>query len=325
MSAPTPTPVGTGTDGHATVPVRGVRHVLSDFVQISKPRILYLLLIVAWSSMLVAAGGWPGWRPFLFVTLAGAASTASAGALNHVVERNRDARMKRTADRPVASGRLGVESAIAYSAVMALASYLLLEVPGYHYAAALNVMAIVYYVVVYTLLLKPTTPQNIVIGGFAGSFPALIGWTAVTHNLTLPAAAPAYLLAALVFLWTPPHFWSLALLYKDDYSKAEYPMMPNVRGEASTRRQILVYAVLTVLASGVLVLPGPLRGGSWVYLACAVVLGAMLLARSVALVRDPAPARYRAFFLFTISYLGLLLIGLMVDRLVLPWQPALPW
>lgn len=295
------------------VPARTTKAVAADFYAISKPRILYLLLVVAWSAMFVAARGWPGWKPFIAVTLAGAASTAAAGALNHVVERKKDARMKRTADRPVASGRLSARNAIVYAAVMSVLSYLFLEVVGLHYAAALNVMAIAYYVVVYTVILKPTTPQNIVIGGFAGSFPALIGWTAYTNSLALPAALPAYVLAGLVFLWTPPHFWSLALLYKDDYAQAEFPMMPNVRGEASTRRQIIVYSVLTSLASLVLVF---LRDAGIIYAVAAVVLGVLLVVRSVAMHRAPDAKRYRSFFFFSIMYLGFLLIALIIDRVV---------
>ncbi|MES2154175.1 MAG: heme o synthase [bacterium] len=313
-----------GVEGPVAAPARAMRSVVADYVQISKPRILLLLLIVAWAAMFVAYAGWPAWKPFVAVTLAGTFSVASSGALNNVVERHRDARMKRTSTRPVASGRLSVRHAVTYAAVMAALSFACLAVLQLWLAAAFTVGAIAYYVVIYTVLLKPTTPQNIVIGGLAGSFPAVIGWTAATNSLAWPAVAPALVLALLVFLWTPAHFWALALLYKDDYGAADYPMMPNVRGEPSTRRQIVVYSALTLLGSLVLAVPGVggpgLRAAGWLYLGVAVILGAVLVLRSVKMLRRHTPQAYRSFFFFTIQYLGVLLIALMVDRVVL--RPA---
>ncbi|MEK6976636.1 MAG: heme o synthase [Candidatus Thermoplasmatota archaeon] len=292
---------------------RTARSIAADYLAISKPRILLLLLIVAWAAMFVAAGGLPDWKAFLAVTLGGSFSTAASGAFNNVIEKGRDGRMARTANRPVAAGRITRTAATAYAAVMSLLSFAVLWLPGYHMAALLTVGAIAYYVVVYTALLKPTTPQNIVIGGLAGSFPALIGWAAQTGGLAWPGAAPALVLAALVFVWTPAHFWSLALLYKDDYAAAEYPMMPNVRGEASTRRQIFVYAVATLLTSLLLIAT---QDASWVYLVAAVGLGGLLVGRSWSLLVTHNPSAYRGYFFFTIQYLGLLLVALMVDRVV---------
>jgi len=299
---------------------RGARAVLADYVAISKPRILILLLMVAWAAMFVAARGVPGWKPFLAVTLGGTFSTAASGALNNVLERTRDARMGRTARRPVASGRVTPAAATAYGLVMAALSVLVLALPGYTWAAAFTAAAIAYYVLVYTVALKPATPYNIVIGGLAGSFPAVIGWTAATGTLAWPAALPAVVLALLVFLWTPAHFWSLALLYKDDYAAAEYPMFPNVKGERATRMQIFAYALLTALSSLVLVAA---RDAGWVYLAAALLLGGVLVLRSWRLLADFNPKAYRSFFLFTIQYLGFLLLALMADRM-LP-LPRLPW
>ena len=309
-------------------PERPFRAVAADFYAISKPRILYLLLVVAWAAMFVAArdqhqslAAWPFWRAFLAVTLGGAFSTAASGAFNNVIERRRDAQMQRTATRPVASGRLSVMAASVYGTVMAVAAVAVLAIPGYGLAAAFTAGAIAYYVLVYTVVLKPTTPQNIVIGGLAGSFPALIGWTAATGTVSWPGSLPALVLAALVFLWTPAHFWSLALLYKEDYASAGFPMMPNVRGEASTRRQVFVYSCATVLCSLILLAS---QEASWIYLAAALLLGGLLVVRSWKLLADHTPKAYRSFFLFTIQYLGFLLLALMADRLVqLP--PVLSW
>jgi protoheme IX farnesyltransferase len=299
---------------------RPLKAVVADYAAISKPRILLLLLMVAWAAMFVAARGVPGWRPFVAVTLGGAFSTAASGALNNVLERRRDARMGRTAGRPVAAGRITPAAATAYALVMAALSVGVLAWPGYAWAAALTAAAIAYYVLVYTVALKPATPHNIVIGGLAGSFPALIGWTAVTGTLSWPGALPAVVLALVVFLWTPAHFWSLALLYKDDYAAAEYPMMPNVKGERATRNQIVAYTVLTALCSLVLVAS---RDAGYLYLASALLLGGVFVLRSVKLLQGFSPKAYRSFFLFTIQYLGLLLLALMADRLV-P-LPALPF
>jgi protoheme IX farnesyltransferase len=300
-----------GEAADTAAPVRTLGAVAKDYYDISKPRILYLLLIVAWSAMAVAARGLPDLKPFLAVTLAGAFSVASSGALNHVLERKRDARMGRTASRPVASGRLRPAFAVAYAVVAAALAYASLAVVGLQLAAWLTLGAIVYYVLVYTVLLKPTTPQNIVIGGLAGSFPALIGWSAATGDLAWPASLPAWALALLVFLWTPAHFWALALLYKEDYGAADYPMMPNVRGEASTRRQVVGYSALTVAFSLALVFSGD---AGWIYLGAACLLGAALLIRSVEMLAEPSPRAYRSFFLFTIQYLGVLLLALILDQ-----------
>jgi protoheme IX farnesyltransferase len=297
--------------GEAVAAQRGFGAVAKDYYDISKPRILYLLLIVAWSAMAVAARGLPPLQPLVAVTLAGACSVASSGALNHVLERKRDARMGRTATRPVASGRLRPAFAVAYALVMGVLAYASLAVVGLQLAAWLTVGAILYYVLVYTVILKPTTPQNIVIGGLAGSFPALIGWSAATGGLAWPGSLAAWILAALVFLWTPAHFWALALLYQQDYAAADYPMMPNVRGEASTRRQVVGYSALTVAVSLGLVFS---RSAGWVYLGAACLLGSALLIRSVEMMLEPSAKAYRSFFLYTIQYLGLLLLALMVDQ-----------
>lgn len=287
---------------------RPVKAIMKDFMDISKPRIILLLLIVAWAAMFVAAQGRPPLNVFLAVTAAGTFSTAASGAFNNVIERERDSRMGRTASRPVASGRLSPGSATLYASILTLLSIASLLLIGAWLAALLTAGAIAYYVVVYTVWLKPTTPQNIVIGGLAGSFPAVIGWSALTGTI----AWPAIVIASLVFLWTPAHFWALALLYKHDYAAADYPMMPNVAGEQHTRRLILVYSVLTVLASIGLVYP--FRNAGWIYLVAALLLGFLLTTRAAKLETNPSPKAYRTFFLWTIQYLGFLLVALMIDQ-----------
>lgn len=290
-----------------------------DLVAISKPRIITLLLVVAWAAMFVASGGLPDPVAFLAVTVAGVASTASSGAMNHVIEKDRDARMGRTADRPIASGRISRTTGAVYALVMAVISVVALALPGLYLAAALTAGAILFYLVVYTVLLKPNTAQNIVIGGFAGSFPALIGWAAATGGL----AWPAWILAGIVFFWTPPHFWALALLYKEDYAAADYPMMPAVKGEASTKRQMVFYAAVTVAVSLALV---PLGSAGYLYLIAAAVLGALFVGRCAQLLGDVPRTQYRSYFLFTIQYLGVLLLILMGDQLIVSnWPAAKPF
>ena len=284
--------------------------VAKDYLEISKPRIIVLLLVVAWAAMFVAARGMPDLGAFLAVTGAGIFSTAASGAFNNVYEKERDGRMGRTAGRAVAAGRIPVRHALTYGVVLTGLAVASLAVVGAWLAAFLTLGAIAYYVVVYTVWLKPTTAQSVVIGGFAGSFPALIGWAAVTGTV----GWPALLIAGLVFLWTPAHFWALALLYKNDYAAAEYPMLPNTAGEHATRRQILVYSALTVLLS--LVLVYPMGDAGIIYLVGAAVLGFVLVRRAADLETHPTPKRYRGFFLYTIQYLGLLLVGLIVDQLV---------
>lgn len=295
---------------------RSLGAVIADYVAISKPRIILLLLVVAWASLFVAATGVPDLRAFLLVTAAGVFSTAASGAFNHVLERDRDQRMGRTADRPVASGRIQVPAALAYAAVLTVAAWAVLWFTGYSLAAWLTLGAVAFYVVAYTVLLKPRTAQNIVLGGFAGSFPALIAWAAATGTL----GWPAWVLAGLVFLWTPPHFWALALLYQEDYAAADYPMMPSVRGVTATKRLMVGYAGATAALSLALFAGGV---AGWVYLAAAVLLGGLFVSRCAALLGTDDRQRYRSYFLFTIQYLGFLLLALILDQVVVQAFPAM--
>jgi protoheme IX farnesyltransferase len=295
--------------------VRPTGAIVKDYVDISKPRIILLLLVVAWAAMAVARGGLPDGRTFLWVTIAGTASTAASGALNHVIERKKDSRMGRTADRPVASGRIHPAAASTYAAILTAIAFLSLWLPGLYLAAWLTLGAVAFYIIIYTWALKPTTPQNIVIGGFAGSFPALIGWSAATGTL----GAPAWLLAAIVFFWTPPHFWALALLYKEDYAAAEYPMMPTIKGDESTKKQMIAYAALGVLSSLMLVVIG---AGGYLFLVAALLLGYRFVFDAVKLLGHDDRKAYRRYFLWTIQYLGYLLLALIADTVLVSYFPG---
>jgi heme o synthase len=274
----TSVPVETATRAPA------VRQVVADLVSLTKPRIIELLLVTTVPAMLVAAGGWPGLGLVVATLVGGAAVSGSAHATNMVLDRDIDAAMVRTAHRPLPSGRLQPSTALAFAAALLVGgTALLLGLVGW-LAAALTVGAWLWYVVVYTLLLKRRSVQNIVIGGAAGAAPPLIGWAAVTGEL----AAPAWVLFALVTLWTPTHFWALAVGTGQDYARAEVPMLPVVRGPQVAARHGAVYAALTVATALLLPVTGV---GGWPLATVTVLLGAWFLARAVALVRDPVPPR----------------------------------
>jgi heme o synthase len=286
------------------------RQVAADLITLTKPRIISLLLVTALVPMMLAAGGWPGtvlvlWTMVGCYLIAGAANT-----LNMVLDRDIDAVMGRTALRPLPSGRLRPRAAVLYATVLGMAALHILGAYVNPLTAALALGGLVYYVVIYTWWLKRRTPQNIVIGGGAGAMLPLIGWAAATGTLSATAA----LLFLIVVLWTPPHFWALALVKREDYARAGVPMAPCVWGERRTLRQMLVYGGLLVAATLALAaLPG--RGA--LYLAAAALLGARLLRDLVRLYRaaDPAPLLWPAYK-FSLSYLALLFGALALDLLI---------
>ena len=242
--------------------------------------------------------------------LGGGMSAGAASAFNHVLERDADAAMARTKQRPLPSHRVGERKAFAFACVLALASFALLTLTVNLLAAALALGGLFFYVAVYTLWLKPTTPQNIVIGGAAGAFPALAGWAAVTGTVELPAV----LLGALIFLWTPPHFWALALVYKDDYARGGFPMMPVVRGEEHTRKEIWWYTLALVGASVLFVWPLGVLGD--LYLAAALVLGGLFAWKAWRLLRAPSAEVARGVFKYSIWYLMALIAAIAVDAVL---------
>src|SRR6185295_16447470 len=216
--------------------------VLRDYLTLTKPRIITLLLVTTVATMFVADPSGPALATVLWTMLGGYLAAGGAGAINHYLERDRDARMARTCGRPLVAGRIQPRRGLAFGIALGALAVAELTFAVNALAAALALAGLLGYVFVYTLWLKPLTPQNIVIGGAAGAVPPLVGWAAATGALSLDALYPF----AVVFLWTPPHFWALALLVKDDYERSGIPMLPVARGEAATRRQILAYSLALV-------------------------------------------------------------------------------
>jgi protoheme IX farnesyltransferase len=290
-----------------TDPVARARATASAYFRLMKPRLMWLLCLVASAGMALASG--PGLEvTTVLATLGGGAlSIGASGTFNHVLERDIDRRMQRTSDRPLATDLVPVRNAIAFGVVLAVISLALFASVNL-LAAALGLVAILFYSVVYTLILKPNTVQNTVIGGAAGALPALIGWVAVTGEIGLGGIA----LATVIFLWTPAHFYNLALAYKDDYERGGFPMMPVVRGETTTRRHILWYLGATFLAAGALAASEAL---GWVYVLSGVVVGAVFLWAVVRLhYEQTESAAFRAFHASN-AYLGVMLLAIVVDTL----------
>jgi protoheme IX farnesyltransferase len=281
-----------------------------DYITLTKPRIMSLLLVTGLCAMFVGTDGTPAaW--LIAVTMSGLAlACGGASALNHVIDRDIDKLMgKRTRARPLAAERMPPSRALEFGLTLSAFSFVLLASLVNVLTAALALIGNLFYVLVYTRWLKRTTPQNIVIGGAAGAVPPLVGWAAVTGNLTLPALW----LFLIVFFWTPPHFWALALLIRRDYEAARIPMLPVVRGERETTRQIVLYALVLV---GVTIVPfvwGPL---GLVYLGAAVVLGAAFVALALRLRRETTPRRASLLFHFSLLYLALLFAAMAVDPLI---------
>lgn len=284
-----------------------------DYLALTKPRVISLLLLTTVGAMFIAARGFPGWIPLLGLLLGGYMSAGAAGVFNMVYDRDIDERMKRTAKRPVVTRVVTTPRALAFATLLTLASFVVIWAASNLLAALLSWAGIAFYVIVYTMWLKRSTWQNIVIGGAAGAIPPLVGWAAVTGHLSLLA----WLLFALVFLWTPVHFWALALMIQKDYEAVGVPMAPSVIGERATVLQIVMYALLTILLT---VIPFALHAFSWVYLVAAAGLNAVLALRVLGLwrqVRSGAridKARALPLYKYSMLYLALLFLTMAVDR-----------
>jgi len=295
-----------------TIPLQplGVRGTINDFYELAKPRIAYLLLITTFAAMVMAAHGIPPLGLVLATLVGGALAAGSAGAFNCVIERDTDKLMVRTMTRPAATGRISAAAGYAFAVVLGVASFTIL----YHFtnplAAWLSLAGNAYYVVIYTLWLKRATTLNIVIGGAAGAVPPLVGWAAVAHSV----GGPALGLFALIFLWTPPHFWALALMANTDYEKARIPMLPSVRGAQHTKVEIFIYTFVLVAMSLSLT---PLHiMGLW-YFIPAAILGAIFIWDAWKMLRGgPTKPLARIVFKYSLLYLAAMCGAMVLDRLL---------
>ena len=303
---------------HPALPQRGrdmdvvrrpARDVVLDYVSLAKPRIIPLLLITALGGMMMAERGWPSTGLVVLTLLGGALAAAGAGAINCWIDRDIDGEMLRTRRRPLPDGRIEPAHALLFGIVLGLLAFVLLAFWVNVLAATLAISGLLFYVFVYTLWLKRSTVQNIVIGGAAGAIPPVVGWAAVAHRVDLTAVY----LFAVIFLWTPPHFWALALRLRGDYARAKVPMLPVVHGDAAARRQILAYTLVLVAVTLAIVLTGVLGP---VYLVGAALLGVCFIALAVANLVARRQRWSRILFDYSIAYLGLLFAVMVADRMI---------
>ena len=280
-----------------------------SYVALTKPRIIELLLITTVPTMFVAAHRVPSFRLMALTVVGGALAAGGANAMNMVYDRDIDALMERTKNRPLVTGAISPLSASVFAVSLEVAAFVVLWTTVNLLAAVLALAATAFYLGVYTMWLKRTSSQNIVIGGAAGAVPVLVGWSAVTGHLNI---AP-FLLFGIIFLWTPPHFWALAVRYKEDYSNANVPMLPSVASLTTVTRRIIAY-ILAVWALSVALAPAAHL--NLAYVCVAVVLGAAFLGYAIALLRDPTPRRSMRLFGFSITYLTALFVTMGVDAVV---------
>ncbi len=290
-----------GIDRSATV-----LRVASDYLALIKPPIVLLLLITAIGGMFLAARGGPSLSIILLVCAGGALGAGGANALNHFLDKDIDGLMSRTMQRPVASQRISPAKALAFGILLNILSFLVLAAWVNLLAAVLTLVATLFYVFVYTSWLKRTSTQNIVIGGAAGAIPPVVGWVAITGSLDLPALY----LFAVIFFWTPPHFWALAMLIQKDYEKAKIPMLPVVAGREHTVQSIFIYSIVLVAISLVFATTSAV---GLVYVGAAAGLGGIFVALAWQLKGDSSTRRARSLYLFSLLYLALLFVAMIVD------------
>jgi protoheme IX farnesyltransferase len=289
------------------LPRRPAAEVVRDYIALTKPRVILLLEVTAVAAMVIAARGWPGWRLVLLTFAGGWLAASGANAINCWFDRDIDLEMGRTRSRPIPAGRIEPRQALAFGVALGVSSFVLLAATVNLLSAVLAMAALLFYVLVYTMWLKRSSMQNIVIGGAAGAIPPLVGWAAVTGTLNLTAV----FLFAVVFYWTPPHFWALSLLLKGDYTRAGVPMLPVVQGDRQTRYQIVLYTIVLCLVT---VLPVLTRSFGAVYLGGAAVLDAILLTDAVVASRRPTARSARRLFYHSMIYLALLFAVMAIDR-----------
>ncbi len=285
------------------------RPVWKLYLELTKPRVVALIVFTAIVGTLLASPGWPPIDALVWGNLGIALASGSAAAINHVLDRNIDEQMSRTRGRPLPTGTISNRQALVFAATLAIASMLILTLLVNPLTAVLTFASLIGYAVIYTVFLKRATSQNIVIGGAAGAAPPILGWAAVTNSIE----PGALLLFLIIFIWTPPHFWALAIARKDEYAKAGIPMLPVTHGVPYTRLQVLLYTVLLVLVT---LMPYLTRMSGLLYLAAAVVLNARFLYYALALkLTDRAELPMRVFR-FSISYLMWLFVALLVDHYI---------
>ena len=292
-----------------TVTVQRSQSILRAYVALTKPRIISLLVFTALGGMFVASRGVPDPLLTVIVLFGGALAAGGANALNHYLDRDIDQLMRRTATRPVASGSIPPVNAMWFGIALNVFAFGILAWLVNPLSAILTLSATLFYVFVYTMALKRSTPQNIVIGGAAGAIPPMVGWVAVTGTLDLPALY----MFAIVFFWTPPHFWALSLLIKDDYSEAGVPMLPVVAGVSETKRSILLY---TILLAALTAMFFTTRAVGWVYFVGALALGVGFIFSAYRLMRRPGIEGAKSTYLYSLAYLALLFMLMMIDSVV---------
>jgi protoheme IX farnesyltransferase len=284
----------------------------AQFYALTKPRVVQLIVFCALIGMLLAEPGLPDLRLAALATVGIWLVAAAAAAFNCVVEQHIDAKMTRTAWRPTAKGELTNTQTLTFSAVLCICGSVVLYVWVNPLTMWLTFATFVGYAVIYTVVLKPLTPQNIVIGGASGAMPPVLGWAAMRNDV----GPEALMLCLIIFLWTPPHFWALALYRAEDYRKSGLPMLPITHGAEFTRLQVLLYTLVLFAAS---LLPFTYRMSGWLYALCAVVLGAVFIGYAIALWREYSDALARRTFRFSILYLSLLFSALLLDHYLVPW------
>lgn len=281
-----------------------------DFLELTKPRVVALMLITAVIGMCMAVPGFVPWQPLVLGNIGIAFCAGAAAAINHVVDERIDQKMSRTTNRPVAQGRVSQSEAIVFAALLAILGTALLAVTVNVLTAVLTVASLVGYAFIYTMFLKRATPQNIVIGGLAGAAPPLLGWTAVTGEIH----AHGLLLVLIIFAWTPPHFWALAIHRKEEYAAVGIPMLPVTHGNRFTALHILLYTILMFLIT---LLPYITLLSGWIYAVAATLLGLRFLYWSIEILREKNPDAPMATFKFSITYLMVLFIAMLADHWIL--------
>ena len=281
-----------------------------DFLELTKPRVVALMLITALIGMCMAVPGFVPWEPLILGNIGIGLCAGAAAAINHVVDERIDQKMSRTTNRPVATGRVSQTEALVFAALLSLLGAALLAWTINVLTAILTVASLVGYAFIYTMFLKRATPQNIVIGGLAGAAPPLLGWTAVTGEVH----AHGLLLVLIIFAWTPPHFWALAIHRKEEYAAVGIPMLPVTHGNRFTALHILLYTILMFLIT---LLPYATLLSGWIYLVSAVVLGAIFLYWSIEILREKNPKAPMETFKYSINYLLLLFVAMLADHWIL--------